>query len=140
MGEFLAQMLLIYPALGISIFQKPPVATSFTKLLYLKAKGLKATGYEAPNGFVVQAGSQAPVDCVPSTPENVVKLRKHLADQGLLIANGNSLKLTQDYTFDSPSLAAGVMLARSANGRIEWKDAKGHTLKGIQELSADATE
>lgn len=41
-------------------------------------------------------------------------------------------RLTQDYTFNSPSTAAGVLLGRSANGRIEWKDVKGRSLKEIQ--------
>ena len=43
------------------------------------------------------------------------------------------LVLTQDYTFASPSMAAGVLLGRTANGRTEWKDAKGRTLKKLQE-------
>jgi hypothetical protein len=41
--------------------------------------------------------------------------------------------MSEDYTFSSPSLAAAVLLARSANGRIEWKDDQGRTLKEIQE-------
>jgi len=31
-----------------------------------------------------------------------------------------------------------VVLGRSANGRIEWKDAKGRTLKELQALEAQA--
>ena len=41
--------------------------------------------------------------------------------------------LTQDYTFSSPSAAAAIFLARNANGRTEWKDSSGKTLKEIQE-------
>jgi len=40
--------------------------------------------------------------------------------------------LSQDYVFTSPSTAAAVVLGRSANGRIEWKDARGRTLKELQ--------
>ena len=47
----------------------------------------------------------------------------------------NILDLTQDYLFDSPSTAAGVLLGRSANGRIEWKNQLGQTLKSIQEIA-----
>ncbi len=132
MQEFLDQMLLIYPALGIAVFQKPSGVTARTMLLYLNAKGLTAKGYEAAEGFVVCAGSQAPKACAPSTPENIAKLRDKLVAQKVLVADGDHLRLTQDYNFTSPSLAAAVMLARSANGRIEWKDANGRTLKGIQ--------
>ena len=34
--------------------------------------------------------------------------------------------------FDSPSTAAGVLLGRSTNGRVDWKDAEGRTLKELQ--------
>jgi len=40
--------------------------------------------------------------------------------------------VVQDYTFDSPSTAAGVLLGRSANGRELWKDETGRTLKENQ--------
>jgi len=39
------------------------------------------------------------------------------------------------YLFASPSLAAGVMLGRPANGRVEWKAADGRTLKDIQDAA-----
>ena len=45
-------------------------------------------------------------------------------------------RFTQDYSFSSPSMAAAVVLGRSANGRIEWKDAQGRTLKELQEAEA----
>ncbi|WP_374519683.1 DUF4357 domain-containing protein [Hydrogenophaga sp.] len=41
-------------------------------------------------------------------------------------------RLTQDDSFSSPSTAAAVVLGRGANGRIEWKDAQGLTLKELQ--------
>ena len=40
--------------------------------------------------------------------------------------------LTQDYVFDSPSSAAAAFLGRPANGRTEWKDNHGKTLKELQ--------
>jgi len=48
-------------------------------------------------------------------------------------------RFTQDYSFSSPSTAAAVVLGRSANGRIEWKDAQGRTLKELQEAEAGAS-
>jgi hypothetical protein len=47
-------------------------------------------------------------------------------------------RFTQDYSFSSPSTAAAVVLGRSANGRIEWKDAQGRTLKALQEAEASS--
>ena len=45
----------------------------------------------------------------------------------------DAYRFTQDYSFSSPSTAAAVALGRSANGRIEWKDKSGKTLKAFQE-------
>ena len=57
-------------------------------------------------------------------------------DQPNVVEARLTLRRTQvtdhDYTFNSPSTAAGVMLGRSANGRVEWKDATGRTLKDLQ--------
>ena len=44
-------------------------------------------------------------------------------------------QFTQGYSFSTTSTAA-VVLARSANGRVEWKAADGRTLKEIQEAEA----
>lgn len=46
------------------------------------------------------------------------------------------ITVSRDYVFSSPSTAAAVVLGRSANGRIEWKDCKGRTLKELQGLEA----
>jgi len=105
-------------------------------VLHLKAKGLSARGYETADGFVVLAGSESPKEHVESTHEYVVAMRKHLRDQGLLTDAGDRLRLTQDYTFGSPSTAAAVMLARTANGRVEWKDEQGRPLKELQAAAA----
>src|SRR5262249_20267887 len=107
--------------------------------LFLRSKGLVGRGYDAPEGFVVLAESQAAKESVPSIPPYVTDQRNGLMSRGLLVPNGDALVLTQDYTFDSPSAAAGVLLGRSANGRTEWKDENGRTLKDIQ-TSANAEE
>jgi hypothetical protein len=133
MEGFLSEALLIFGVLGVNVFQKPEPVTHSTVMLYLNAKGLTAEGYEVDNGFVVRAGSQSPVENAPTLPDSVAKLRQTLLGQGLFVQESGYLKLTQDYPFTSPSMAAAVMLARTANGRIEWKDATGRTLKGIQE-------
>ena len=54
----------------------------------------------------------------------------------MLRAEGDRYVFTQDYLFASPSTAAGVVLGRSANGRIEWQTKDGKTLKAVQELEA----
>src|SRR5262245_37725409 len=111
MEEFLAQMLLIYPVVGISVFQRREAAAVHGPVLHLKAKGLQARGYETADGFVVLAGSESPKDHVESAQDYVVALRRYLTEQDLLVNAGDRLRLAQDYTFSSPSTAAAVMLA-----------------------------
>lgn len=43
------------------------------------------------------------------------------------------LKLTRDYIFTSPSLAATVVMGRNANGRTEWKNEEHKTIRDIEE-------
>lgn len=62
----------------------------------------------------------------------VATLRRQLVDDGVLVLDGPSYRLTRSYLFDSLSQAAATLLARNANGRTEWKDGQGRTLKQIQ--------
>jgi hypothetical protein len=137
MGGFLEQMLSTLSVLKIEVFEKPEEISDTAELLYLEAKGLKASGYESDAGFVVKAGSESPLLEVPTVPSGVKKLRSELKSQGVLAEEGNHLRMQQDYVFSSPSHAAAVILARSANGRIEWKDRSGRTLRAIQEAEAE---
>lgn len=133
---FLDEILLCLPVLGVNFFTRPEKISPKSHLV-LKGKDADAKGYESSEGFVVVAGGEARANEVDSTHKYVVALRKSLVERGILKTAGKNLRLEQDYTFTSPSLAAAVMLGRSANGRIEWKDAKGITLKEIQERAAD---
>jgi hypothetical protein len=137
MEEFLEHTLQIYPALGVSVFQKPsPIAPAHVHMFQLSGKNFIAQGYEADDGFVVMHGSMAAKDSSVANESNIFATRKHLIEHGLLVDDVDHYRLTQDYTFTSPSLAAAVMLGRAANGRIEWKDPDGRTLKEIQIASA----
>lgn len=135
--SFLADMLSILPLVGITAFEKPKTLRREEDLLYLsaKAKGAEARGYESADGFVVLRGSRFRGDEVPSCLHYLVTIRRELEHQEALVRDALGLLLTQDYIFNSPSTAAGVALGRSANGRTEWKDASGRTLKEIQEAS-----
>src|SRR5262249_48320871 len=77
MDSFLEEMLLIFPVLGLTVFEKPQAAPSH-KMLFLKAKGIVARGYDASEGFVVLGGSPAVKETVPSIHQYMLTLRKNL--------------------------------------------------------------
>jgi len=133
---FLADLLLCLPVAGLNVFEKAKAVGAPSRALILRAKGIEARGQEAAEGFVVRAGSQAVKQEVPSIHSYLSELLRALVAQGVLEDAGDFYRLTQDYTFNSPSTAAGVLSGRSANGREEWKDAMGRTLKEIQEAAA----
>jgi hypothetical protein len=130
---FLADLLLCLPVLGVSFFEKAKADAEHGKELMLKSKGIEARGIDGAEGFVVRAGSRAVKSEAPSIHAYLVDLRQALLQKGVLRDVGEAYELTQDYTFNSPSTASGVMLGRSSNGRTEWKGANGRTLKDIQE-------
>jgi hypothetical protein len=137
MQVFLAHMLGMLPVLGVHAFEQPPkVPAPSAPELTCKGKGLLARGYESTQGFVVKSGSQAAVQAVPSVPPGTLAIRQQLQDLGVMVEQGNTYAFTQDYAFSSPSTAASVVLGRSANGRLEWKDAQGRALKVLQEDGA----
>ena len=137
---FLANMLGMLPVLGVQAFeQAPPSAAAAAPVLSCKGKGVQASGFEASQGFVVEAGSHAVGETAPSMQQHVrgmFDLRQELIGNGVLVAEGGGYRFSQDYVFTSPSTAAAVVLGRSANGRIEWKDVQGRTLKELQAQEA----
>ncbi len=130
---FLEDMLLIYPLLGVTAFEVVEEAPDRGSRLILRGKDTQAYGRETPEGFVVFAGSVGRCDAVPSIHAYLLDLRRQLIEARVLDVRAENVVLTQDYRFDSPSTAAGVLLGRSANGREEWKDETGRTLKKLQE-------
>jgi hypothetical protein len=134
--SFLADLLLCLPLVGVSFFEKPRGGAARRRELFLKARGITARGFDGAEGFVVLSGSEAAKTETPSFPANLADLRRTLIKNGVFNDEGGVYRLTQDYTFGSPSTASGVLLGRASNGRTDWKDGKGRTLKQIQEEAA----
>ena len=134
---YLADMLLCLPVVGLSFFERPRGPAGKTRELFLSAKDIQARGYEEPSGFVVRSGSQAVKDEVPSIHNYLSGLRTELRKQGILEDSGTSFRVTHDYVFGSPSMAAGVLLGRNSNGRIDWKDSAGRSLKELQDAEVE---
>jgi len=131
--SFLSDMLSIFPLIGLTSFEKPSGSSNAKNVLKVEGKGVKAEGHEAPQGFVVLKGSRSVIQETASIHVYMKTLRAELKANGVLAEQEGSFLFTQDYVFNSPSTAAGVVLGRTANGRIEWKDKSNKTLKEIQE-------
>ena len=140
MDVFLDNILGMLPVLGIHAFEKSPslIPTSLT-LLKCHGKGIVASGWDTAQGFVIQTDSFSSVSTAPSLEKyfpSTCELRKQLLENGVLVKEGSMYRFTQNYSFSSPTVAAQVVLGRSANGRTEWKDEQGRTLKAIQEAES----
>lgn len=133
---FLDEMLLCLPLLGLHYFTKP-AQRDRTDLLHCSGPDADAYGYESSEGFVVTAGGRARGDEVESISRGFSAQRKNLVELGVLTPTDGGYRFSQDYTFSSPSQAAVVVLGRNANGRTEWKDDQGRTLKELQEAATD---
>ena len=135
---FLAEMLAIFPVLGVVAFDKP-VAHEPGRVRYLlSGPDAAGQGEDRSDGFLVCAGATLRIDETASLKPGFSKLRSQLVASGMLVEQAGSYKLTEDYLFNSPSTAASVLLATSANGRTAWKDELGVSLKDHQVADAAA--
>jgi hypothetical protein len=135
--SFLLDILSICPLLGLSVFEKAEGLHrgTDTLMLFISAKGVTASGYEDPRGFVVCKGSEFFTDETPSSHAYLRTLRKDLVSKGVVSEERGRLRFNQDHVFTSPSTAAGVVLGRNSNGRETWKTEDGRTLKQVQALA-----
>lgn len=135
MTEFFENLQLLVGALGYKLFEPlvSPTTSEIEEYLITATRGANARAVLASDGMVVLKDSAAAGSEVPSTPESVSRLRELLATDGVLVQQNDNLVFTRDHLFASPSAAAGVVLGRSANGWVEWKDVAGRTLKDNEE-------
>ena len=101
-------------------------------VLFIKGRGIIAEGDLIDDGFVVFKGSQLKKETTTSCHEYLISTRKKLLENGIIAEYGEVLVFNEDYIFNSPSTAAGVVLGRSTNGWIQWKDKNGTTLDKLK--------
>ncbi len=138
MDVFLFRMEQLLPILGQEFLKpvvKNEVRTKRSDLLFCEIKGLKATGRQTDNGFVVLKGSEAVLEERPSTQkyQYAANLRANLRSDGMVEEKENRLIFLADHEFSSPSAAAAVIHGGQANGLTAWKDTKGISLKQKEE-------
>ena len=145
MDIFLSRMEQLLPILGQEFLKpvvKNEIKASKADLLFCEIKGLKATGRQTDNGFVVLKGSAAVLNERPSTQkyQYAANLRAGLRSDGVLEEENDRLVFTSYHEFSSPSAAAAVIHGGHANGLTSWKDSKGVSLKEKEEQDIQQDE
>lgn len=108
---------ILLSTLGFPVFEKvSKEQTAAKELLILNGREIKAEGDLIDDGFVVFKGSQAKKDTVPSCHEYLINLRQKLLQSEIIQEFNGNYVFIQDYIFNSPSTAGGVILGRSTNG------------------------
>ena len=142
LDEIVENTLMIIGTLGYRVFVpmikevSQDLTDNHSTYLYLKRKTKKsnkvieATCERTTEGFVVLEGSQVEVMDSPNLPASLKEMRQNLiASQ--VIQDG---VLKEKQLFSSPSYAAAFLLGMQTNGRTDWKDQDGRTLKELEEL------
>ena len=143
MEEFIEYIKILINTMGFKVFEpliKQELSNSNNdEKLYINAtRGASAKGKRTSDGFVVFRDSEIATDTVKSYREKGLnKLRDELIENEIIVKVEDKLVFKSDYLFSSPSAAAMVIMGRSANGLLEWKDSSGKALRDIekQEIS-----
>lgn len=124
---------ILLSTLGFPVYDKIGKEQITSKeLLFLNGRNINAEGDLIDDGFVVFKGSQVKKDTVPSCHDYLINLRQKLIQNEILIEKNGNYEFMQDYVFNSPSTAGGVVLGRSTNGWTKWKNKDGKTLDELK--------
>ena len=142
LDEIVENTLMIIGTLGYRVFVpmikevSQDLTDNHSTYLYLKRKTKKsnrvieATCERTTEGFVVLEGSQVEIKDSPYLPASLKEMRQNLIDSQV-IQDG---VLKEKQLFFSPSYAAAFLLGMQTNGRTDWKNQDGRTLKELEEL------
>ncbi len=127
--------------LGQPIFE--PLSTAATsqgekELFYCNGSGADGVGEYTTEGFVVLKGSKARLESAPGIKPSREGMRNQLAAEGIMSEQDGMYVFTRDKLFASPSMAAVVLMGRSANGWVEWKTPQGQTLDEVKRQAVAA--
>lgn len=133
MEQFLANLRIILPVIGLDMLKPQPRAVSQTSTpveerttgdvqFEIRHKsGVQATAVEEEGEFIVLEGSEALTGTGHVQQSYGGLKEKLIADCALVPHDADKLRFAKPWSFNSPSAAAAVVLDRNSNGRIEWK-------------------
>jgi hypothetical protein len=123
---------ILLATLGYPIFEETRKAKSAKELFYCKGKDAIAQGELTDDGLLVYKDGKCTLKETPTAGNWIVGMRSKLIEENILKEENGLLVFQIDHIFNSPSAAAGTILARRANGWKEWKDKNGKTLDELK--------
>lgn len=137
MEQFLANLRIILPVIGLDMLKPQPKAVTQTaqpvderttgevQFEIRHKSGVKATAVEEDGEFIVLEGSEV-LTGTGFVQQSYGGLKEKLIADGVLVPQDvppgtGKLRFAKPWSFSSPSAAAAVVLDRNSNGRLEWK-------------------
>lgn len=137
MEQFLANLRIILPVIGVDMLKSQPKAVTQTaqpieertsgeiQFEIRHKSGVRAMAVEEDGEFIVLEGSEA-LNGTGYVQQSYGGLKEKLIAEGVLqpqapTSGPDKLRFTRPWSFSSPSGAAAVVLDRNSNGRLEWK-------------------
>ena len=130
MEEFIDNIKILISALGYAVLTPTPQATCDTDYLYCKGQTASAKGFISSGGLTVLKGSRVSYKITSSFEshgKSYYRLRLQLENDGTIVDQ----HFTRNYEFNAPSAASAVIMGRTSNGNIDWKDMNGVSLKDL---------
>lgn len=133
MNKLIEQIRIITGTVGCDIFkEKSPIrsiaiakgeTTEVSPLFEMKGDGYQASAVISfPSlEFIVKAGSRARTNTNDSLRPGGKKLREELITNGTLTHTADGYVFATDWSFSSPSSAAGIISGSPTSGRTSWK-------------------
>jgi predicted GIY-YIG superfamily endonuclease len=122
---------ILVSSLGFPIFDQISKPKS-PEILICKGKDALAEGEYSEDGLIVFKNSLCNLQESKTAGSWVSGMRQKLIEENILVKDNETYKFVEDHVFSSPSAAAAVVLARRANGWIEWKYKNGKTLDEVK--------
>lgn len=137
MEQFLANLRIILPVIGLDMLKPQPKAVTQTtqpveerttgevQFEIRHKSGVQATAVEEEGEFIVLEGSEA-LTGTGYVQQSYGGLKEKLIADSVLVPQDvppgtGRLRFAKPWSFSSPSAAAAVVLDRNSNGRLEWK-------------------
>lgn len=125
-------MTLLLGTLGFPVFKavndEVTDDSTLDQTFRIERRGADARGRMTDEGFVILAGSVAPVDVNSSFPEAKKAYRQRLIEKGVVEVRGEQLVFLENVLMGTPSGTSTLVLGSSSNGWVEWKTEDGKTL------------